>query len=183
MSDLVRAAFATDRVILSVMGAHAGEDESAIFARKMGDISSSGQTFWVYGSHSARPDRVQISGSRYVLFLSPASSNGARPTTTSVCASCFSRDKNIWAPLPTVGPVTGKLPSYAFVMSELSFCAEVIDLWEYASVDSAVRFRLGASTVIANRRDTSTDPLRMRSRFRRVVAIGKLVEPFAVWVK
>jgi hypothetical protein len=182
---LAREALAADRVVLSVMGAHAGEDEATIFSRKIVDTKRFGRTFWVYGSHTSRPDRVQRSGSRFVLFLAPATSKGARPTTTADRASSFSADGS-WSPLPVgMSPVTGRLAGkgYALVLSELALCDVEIDLWKYASGADAVRFKLGASTLPVCLKDTSSDPLRMLSRFRRVVAVGRLLPPLAVWIK
>jgi hypothetical protein len=188
MRDLLRDALGSVRVVLSVMGAHAGEDEGAIFSRKIADVSSTGKTFWVYGAHGARPGLVQNFGAKYVLFLAPSSRNGARPTTTSAHATEFSLNKSAWFPLPEkLSPVTGRMPGYAFVFSRLLLCSDAeIDLWSYAgeSCDAGtIRFKLGASTVLARRKDTSWDSGRMLSRFRRVVAVGELEGPGAVWLR
>jgi len=184
----LNAALVADRVFLSVMGPHAGEDSAAIFSRKIADVASVGSTLWVYGSHASRPDRAQASGSTYVLFLEAASKNGARPTTSADAASEFSVDKRRWQALPAgLGPVTGHFQrgaGYAFVLKNLSLCSDArIDLWQYAHGDVAVQFRLGASTLPVHRRDTSSDPFRAKSRIRRVLAVGKLDVPCAVWVR
>lgn len=54
-------ATAAKHIVLSVMGPHAGEDEGAIFARKIADIKAVFRTFWLYLSPLARPDHVQAS--------------------------------------------------------------------------------------------------------------------------
>ena len=180
-------ALVSDRVVLSVMGAHAGEGVDAIFSRKIADVSTCGETFWVYGSPASRPDRAQAVGCEYVLFLAPVVKNGARPTTEADAASMFSVDKKIWQPLPaSLSPVTGKLRrgGYALSLSSLSLCTDgQVDLWQYAHAEEPVRFRLGASTLPVHRQDTSTNPARAVSRFRRVLAVGKLGDPCAVWVR
>lgn len=178
----------TDRVILSVMGAHAGESSSQIFDRKIVDVKNAGVTFWLCASPAARPDRSQKFCAKHILFLEAASKNGARPTTQSQIAKEFSADKVCWQPLPSeIGPVVGSLKShtYAFVLRGLSLVGqtETIDLWEYACDSKPVRFRLGASTLLVEHCNTSADPSRAVSRFRRVIAIGHLDDPCTVWLR
>jgi hypothetical protein len=185
--SILDAAFASDCPILSVMGAHAGEETDAIFSRKMTDINTAGLTFWVYGSHAARPELAQRANCGYVLFIEPASKNGARPTTVADVATAFSSNPTNWRPLPSnIGPVTGRFQNsggYALVLTELSLCTDArVDLWAYGCGEAAVKFRLGASTLLVQRRDTSADPARAKSRFRRILAVGKLDYPCAVWV-
>ncbi|MDP2181789.1 MAG: hypothetical protein Q8K99_04380 [Actinomycetota bacterium] len=43
------------KCVISVMGAHAGEDAAAIFSRKISDCGEVGRTFWVAKSAKARP--------------------------------------------------------------------------------------------------------------------------------
>lgn len=190
MSELLNDALGADRVILSVMGAHAGEAEDEIFSRKIWDVANTGKTFWVYGSHSARPALVQDFGAKYVLFLEPSSKNGARPTTTSARASAFSLNRSSWISIPEkLSPVTGRMPGYAFVFSKLSLCADAeVDLWSYSEeswsyVTKAVRFKLGASTLLARRGDTSWSHDKLRSRFRRIMAVGELTGSGSVWLR
>ena len=45
------------KCVISVMGAHAGEDAAAIFSRKIGDCRSVGRTYWVAKSAKARPNK------------------------------------------------------------------------------------------------------------------------------
>jgi hypothetical protein len=62
----------------------------------------------------------------------------------------------------------------------------VLDLWRYADAanqDLPVKFKLGLSTVCAVRRDMASHPDRMKSRFRGIVAAGRLVEPYCTWVR
>lgn len=137
------------------------------------DIANVGRTFWL-----REPSPI--------FFIAPSSSAGARPTTSTESATEFSADAVIWQPLPKgLSPVTGKIGrygAYAFVFSDIELChnKETLDLWEYADGDAAVRFRLGSSTCPVRRKDTSSCPHRMLSRERRIMAVGKLVEPYAV---
>ncbi len=184
--------------ILSVMGPHAGEDTAAIFTRKIGDISRSGKTFWLVRSHMAKPDMIQKLCAAAVqqacnplcLFLEPSSPGGAVPTKLDVAASEYSPDSLTWQPLPTgVGPVTGQITksAYALVFDELTITqSEVVDLWDYANFfdpQQPIKIRQGASTVCAVGRDTRNHPNRMKSHLRSVIAIGRLAEPRAVWLR
>jgi hypothetical protein len=64
--------------------------------------------------------------------------------------------------------------------------AVVVDLWQYADFFNPaepVKIRRGASTIGVVRVDTTTHVARMKSHLRQVIAVGRLVEPFAVWLK
>ena len=88
-----------------------------------------------------------------------------------------------------LGPVTGRLDASAaaLVFDELHDDADwALDLWGYADgadPDMPLRFILGLSTVCAVRKDMSTHPSRMKSRYRRVVAVARLAQPYCVWVR
>jgi hypothetical protein len=190
---LVDQALAAPGCAISVMGGHAGEGVDAIFKRKMDDVAAVGRTFWVARSPKARPGQVQklcAAERGYVIFVEPATAGGARPTTVSDSASECSGDRVKWLPLPQgIGLVTGKLDdaATAFVFDQLTTNAgRVFDLWQYADASgkgSPVRFILGRSTVCAVRADMSANPRRMKSRYRAVVAVARLAEPYAVWLR
>ena len=190
---LVEQALAAADCVISVMGDHAGEGVDAIFNRKMADIDAVGRTFWVARSAKARPGRVQqlcAAKPGYVIFVEPATAGGARPTTASDSASEYSGDRAQWLPLPQgMGPVTGKMDdaTTAFVFDQLTTdTSRVLDLWQYADgsdVNSPVRFLLGRSTVCAVRADMSAHPRRMKSRYRTIVAVARLVEPYSAWLR
>jgi hypothetical protein len=184
--------------LFSVMGSHAGEDSKAIFERKIADIRNTGRTFWVIRSHKAKPDMVQtigatvsgMSGSPLCAFLAPSSPGGAVPTKTASAAAEYSADCCEWKTLPRgISPVTGQMtPSTcALVFDELCLLTStVIDLWQYADFFTPgmpVKIRQGASTLGVTRCDTSSHPDRMKSHLREALAVGRLVHPFAVWVK
>ncbi len=180
-----------ERTVLSVMGPHANENESAIFERKRADIARIGKTLWLCQSPAARPDRLQafcVDTPCRVFFLSPASAKGARPTTSTHRMTECSADRLTWSPLPIgLGPVTGQACSsaYALVLDSLEIVSSSFDLWMYVDArnNEPVRFRLGASTLLARRGDASTHPLRPKSRIRQVLAVGCLTAPYAVWIR
>ena len=61
-----------------------------------------------------------------------------------------------------------------------------LDLWGYADdadSDRPLKFVLGLSTVCAVQKDMSEHPNRMKSRYRRIVAVARLAEPYCVWVR
>ena len=190
---LLDEALAASECVISVMGAHAGEDADTIFERKIEDCKTVGRTFWVAKSAKARPAQVQAVcrlGRGFVIYVEPAIPSGARPTKESDSAIAYSPDRATWLPLPTgLGPVTGQLDASAtaLVFEELTTDLDwALDLWGYADgadPDMPLRFILGLSTVCAVRKDMSTHPSRMKSRYRRVVAVGRLAEPYCVWVR
>jgi hypothetical protein len=75
----------------------------------------------------------------------------------------------------------------AFVFDELTTeVDDIVDLWAYADASDSnkpLRFALGLSTLCAVRKDMSTHPGQMKSRYRRVVAVGRLVDPYSVWLR
>lgn len=190
---LLEKAIKSDRCIISVMGAHAGEGVDVIFNRKIADIERTGETFWLMRSPKASPIQVQKickSSPVYTIFVEPASKGGARPTTKNEAAREHSADKKIWFQLPKgVGPVTGKIDSSAtalvFDMMTTTVSGK-IDLWRYGdfSVEKKpLKFILGCSTVCAIQKDMSSHPERMKSRYRGILAVAKLAEPYCVWLR
>jgi hypothetical protein len=179
--------------IVSVMGDHAGEAAEAIFDRKQDDIERIGMTFWLMRSPKARPRQVQhVCGSlpAYTIFVEPATKGGARATTTDDRAREFSDDGTSWHRLPQgLSPVTGKLDrgATALVFDLLSTdVSGVIDLWDYADAgDSSkpLKFILGCATVCAIRKNVESQPGGMKSRYRRVVAVARLAEPYCAWLR
>lgn len=184
--------------LFSVMGPHAGESSAAILARKIADFRNTGRTFWVVRSHKAKPDMIQSvgatvcgrSGEALCAFLAPSSPRGAVPTKAASAAVEYSADRCAWNPLPDgLTPVTGQLTpiTCALVLDQLCLLTSaVVNLWQYADFfdpERPVRIRQGASTLSVIRKNTSTHPDRMKSHIREVIAVGRLVHPFAVWLR
>jgi len=190
---LLEEALKSDRCIISVMGAHAGEGADVIFNRKIADIERTGKTFWLMRSPKARPIQVQDickPSPAYTIFVEPASKGGARPTTNNEAAKEHSADKKIWFQLPKgVGPVTGKIDSSATALVFDRMTTNVsgtIDLWKYSDFsveEKPLKFILGCSTVCVIQKDMSTHPDRMKSRYRGIISVAKLTEPYCVWLR
>jgi hypothetical protein len=187
-------------VLISVMGPHAGESEEKIFSRKTNDIEKIGKTFWLIRSHQARPDTVQKickeakadGRNAYCIFIKSSSRGGATPTKIPDPAKLYSDDKKIWNELPVgLSPVTGKIDSgaYALIFSELRFKLVIgsLDLWKYADFSNQskpIKIMQGGSTLCAVKKEVNCPrEKRIKSRFRDIVAVGKLTEPYGVWLK
>ena len=186
-------------VVISVIGPHAGENEEEIFNRKIADIEISGRTFWLIKSYKAKPDMVQTICSQSnkegenvpCIFIEPSSIGGSIPTKTSNSAKLFSSDKLRWSEFPKgISPVTGKIDgnAYALVFNELKLEDGAIDLWDYTDFfnpSKSLIIMQGASTLCAIRKNMSKIPSqeKIKSRFRRIIAVGKLCSPFGVWLK
>jgi hypothetical protein len=179
--------------IISVMGDHAGEDTNTIFDRKKGDIDRKGTTFWLIRSPKARPSQVQKickSFPSYTIFIEPAIKGGARPTIKEDAAKEYSGDRLLWHKLPKgLSPVTGKLDIVATALVFDKITTDVygtLDLWDYAEafdVHKPLRFILGCSTVCAIRKDMKSNSEKMKSRYRKIVAVARIAEPYCVWVR
>ena len=192
-ANLLKRALSASNCVISVMGDHAGEPPEAIFKRKIADIREVKQTFWLIKSPMAKPSLVQklcADGKVYVLFISPATSGGARPAHASDRAVEYSRDGDIWRGFPTkLGPITGNLTSraYALVLDALEIVEDgTADLWSYADfvdVEKPIRMILGCSTICAIKKDMARHPERLKSRIRRIVAVGRIAKPYCVFVR
>jgi hypothetical protein len=190
---LLEEALKSDLCIISVMGAHAGEGVDVIFNRKIADIELTGKTFWLMRSPKALPIQVQDickSFPAYTIFVEPSSKGGARPTTNNAAAKEHSVDKKKWSQLSKgVGPVTGKIDSSATALVFDIMTTNVsgtIDLWKYSDFsaeEKPLKFILGCSTVCVIQKDMSTHPDRMKSRYRGIIAVAKLTEPYCVWLR
>ena len=186
-------ALAGSHCIISVMGSHAGEDADVIFERKKADIQAVGMSFWLIRSPKARPADVQkmcSTFSGYTIFIEPSTKGGARPTTELNPAKEFSRDRNLWNRIPNgIGPVTGKLDSgaTALVFETLTTSkGGMLDLWDYSDysdINKPLKIILGCSTICAARRKSKAEEERMKSRYRKIVAIARMKEPYCVWVR
>jgi hypothetical protein len=191
--SIIESALKSSQCVISVMGDHAGEDTNTIFDRKKVDIQRKGITFWFIRSPKAKPPNVQHvcnAFPSYTIFIEPATKGGARPTTKEDAAQEYSNDGKLWHHLPKgLGPVTGKLDkaatSLVFDKIETDIDA-TLDLWNYAEafdVHKPIKFILGCSTICAIRKDMKVIPDRMKSRYRKIVAVGRIVEPYSVWLR
>ena len=190
---LLEAALQCPTCVVSIMGDHAGEGTDTIFDRKKADIERTGVTFWLMRSPKARPQRVQgicRPFAAYAIFVEPARKGGARPTTEEDAAKEYSEDRVLWRKLPKdLSPVTGKLDAGATALVFDMMTIEVsgaLDLWDYGEaldIHKPLRFILGWSTVCAVRNDTESHPEKMKSRYRGIVAVARLADPYCVWIR
>jgi hypothetical protein len=179
--------------IISVMGDHAGEGVDAIFHRKATDIERTAKTFWLMKSPKARPAQVQALCKKipaYTIFVEPATRSGARPTTREDAAREYSEDGQVWHRLPEgISPVTGKIDTgtAALVFDMMTTAVNgTLDLWGYgdfSDTQKPLKFILGCSTVCATQTDMTPHPERMKSRYRGIVAVARLAEPYCVWLR
>ena len=62
-----------------------------------------------------------------------------------------------------------------------------IDLWKYSDFSAEEKplklYLVFYSTVCVIQKDMSTHPDRMKSRYRRIIAVAKLTEPYCVWLR
>jgi hypothetical protein len=171
--------------ILSIIGWHADESPEDIVKRKRADIKKIGRTIWLYHSQKASIPTVQQFGRQSadvaVIFLR----GSAFPTGASDEAQQMSDDRSRWSPLPWgIDKVTGRLPAGGLVIRDLTPVDYEIDLWEYLEHPGLlpIRFRQGASTACVV--PTKDNPVEgMKSRHRRVMAVGRLVTPFGVFLR
>jgi hypothetical protein len=184
-------------VVISVMGPHAGESEKVIFERKIQDIHTIGLTFWLMKSYRAKPEMIQElclqasakNSKCYCIFIEASSRGGATPTKSASSATSYSKDNSKWDVLPKgLSPVTGKIDksAYALVFDQLEIVNDSIDLWNYADFfnqNNPLKITRGASTIGAIKKDTSSYPDKIKSHYRKVIAIGKLRDPFCVYLR
>lgn len=180
-------------LILSVIGSHAGEGIKEIFDRKQEEIDKTGKSFWLVQSYKARPEQVQYICKKadelgqpiYCAFINPAQAGGANPTIDSNPANYFSLDSKEWTDIPVGIKTTGKVNrnSTALVFDRLDISgADVeVDLWDYSEfgTNDPVKLILGASTICCEKKPSEG----LKSRFRKIVGIGRLVPPYGVWLK
>ena len=179
-------------IIISVVGTHAGESLQRIFKRKKKEIEKAGYTYWLYKSHSAKPNTVQKlakfgKNNLDCYFISASARSGSRPTKEQGISKYFSVDGNQWQKIPRDILVTGSSKSaFALVLKEVNLVQRNIDLWNYSSFndsDNPIRIRLGDSTLTAVKKSSAMHPDKMGSHIRKVIAVGRLISPFSVWLK
>ncbi len=180
-------------LVFSIVGMHAGEVLAAIFTRKQNEIEDAGKSIWLIKSFRAKTIDLQKIGQAavkaqqeiYCLFISPAQTNGARPTSRDVAAKQYSEDGTRWLNIPEGIRTTGKIESLTtgLVLDRLyPIENKEIDLWGYSDFrakDKPILLSRGASTVCAVKKYQPG----MKSRTRQVVGAGRLTPPFAVYLR
>jgi hypothetical protein len=190
---ILEEALNCSRCIISVMGDHAGEGVGVIFHRKIADIERVGKTLWLMKSPKARPPQVQDLCKlipTYAIFIEPATKGGTRPTTSDDISREYSPNRESWQKIPKgISPVTGRLDTSAAALVFDMMTTHVkgaLDLWGYGDFSDAqnpLKFILGCSTVCAVRKNMTSHPGRMKSRYRGIIAIARFVQPYCVWLR
>jgi hypothetical protein len=173
--------------ILSVIGWHGTESPSDIVRRKAEDVERAGVTLWVYQSWKANVREIQVFACLHPHPLVYFLEGSAVATGTAQRAREMSEDRISWRPIPEgIGKVTGKLTGgAAMILGELSPVAnQTLDLWQFFEHRplQSLRFQRGGSTACAI--PAPAGPIEgMKSRYRQVAAIGRLVPPYAVFLR
>lgn len=190
MSDVLSSRY----VVIAVMGPYAGESESSIFSRKIGEIERHSFTLWHHQSLQARPGMVQKLGERasreglpvhFVLTTSGSRGSGVDTKESQQATLYGSREIGAFSPIPDgIYVETGRRP-YALVIKDLMLARGTIDLWEYSDFfgGGAVKTRQGASTVCAVNKPSSHLEDKMKSHIRDIVAYAEIIEPYSVWLR
>lgn len=180
-------------LIITIIGSHAGEDISTIFSRKQKEMQDMGLSYWLIKSFKAKTDMVQAlcaqakkeGQSVNCLFIESSQKNGARPTTHSSTVQYISKNNKDWNAVSDGIKITGKIDrnSTALVFDHIHVMNQPLsfDLWGYSEFGTGtpIKLQLGASTICCEQVFSEG----MQSRFRNVVAVGRLHAPYAVWVK
>jgi len=182
--------------IISVVGIHANEGIGHIFTRKIREARESGKTYWAYRSSLADPKTVQEFGlmaekeksAAACLFIEASSPRATKPTKGNEKALLFSLNKEAWNKIPDENLITGSSSSsFALVLDKIDLIdGTSIDLWEYSQKDNpekAVRIMLGNSTICCLKHPTGNGQPKMKSRYRKILAIGRLAQPYGIWLK
>ena len=116
-------------------------------------------------------------------------SSSKKIETQEFIAKKYSIDNENWCNLPKgLGLVTGKIDksSYALIMDSLEIVKphKTIDLWNYLNYfkkDEPLKIVMGGSTLCCIN-EISPKNKNIKTHIRKIVAIGKLVEPYCVWL-
>jgi hypothetical protein len=189
-------ALASPFVVLAVMGPFAGEAVEAIIERKEREVRECGFTLWHHQSWVAPPDRVQAAGrqsvrrgARLFMVLTKTATGGQGLDTRKTDRALQFAVTPTGAPRPIPRGIyveRGRRP-FALWLTSLVKVSGVVDLWSYSQFDNQdlpVKSGRGSSTFCAIKKPVSiSTPGLMKSRFREVVAIAQISEPYSVWLR
>lgn len=103
------------KAIISVLGAHGGDEVERILENKISDVKNAGFAFWMTRSVAIKPELLSPSGEVDCFFIAASGATmnrpfgNARPAVTSEVAAEFSTDRKSWTNVPSCFRVTGKL--------------------------------------------------------------------------
>jgi len=190
----VNQALAHGVAVVSVIGAHGGKQRDDILRDKRNDISVAGKTFWAFQSVAAPPPlvqqlAVQTKGAPVLLIAPKGRETGKQPTSRDTAVE-FSPDGKSWQRFPSnIGDVTGRLTGWgtALVLTSLVQVSLELDLSDYEDFvhpTHPAKTARGASTICVQRRcRTAPSSLPTGRSRRKLIAIGWLGDPYAVWLR
>jgi len=162
-------------------------------------VDDAGKSFWIYGQSAMDSPRdiqqrcrvlAENGREAFCVFIEPSSSGGAQMTKSRNPAVQYSSDQNLWQDIPSGILATGRMPTSAMVFDEIRFDNETrlmgVNLWDYRlfqSPGAAVIFGQGRSTKCCELGSSTDDPMKLISNLRYAVALARLTEPYAVWVR
>jgi hypothetical protein len=88
-----------------------------------------------------------------------------------------------------LSPVTGKLDAGATALFFDMMTTDVsgaLDLWDYGEaldIHKPLRFIIGCSSLCAVRKDMKSHPEKMKSRYRGIVVVARLADPYGIWIR
>ena len=180
--------------MISVVEPHVVE-LGKIFSEKRAEIKKNGMAYWTYRSDTDMVAEVQHLGIAALgrvpcYFLSVGKGYDPQHLTSArrnKAETHYSVDRKTWYQLPGRVPSNSESVVCALVLDEVApRSGNWFDLWEYGNFkdpECPVRFSRAGSTVGAVLSDTSAHPKRMKTNPRPLLAVGYLVEPYAVWLK
>jgi hypothetical protein len=195
VTDLLQQALEADRIILSTAGRHAKEEWLEILDRKRRDINNAGHSVWVINANHARPDAVQAFcrsfGARYILFITRAanlkldsSTVADIGTSTADGARTFSANQKSWDDLhPKLTQVTGRINR-----ATTGIWLDALEATPLRPLDlkSFTRHHDGLVLEAFNQPNPAFLVRRqeaLQAGPYRTLAVGRLAEPFAVWLR
>ena len=189
VATLISNAVVANYLIVSSAGQHAQEDLHTIVERKRRDIANAGYTIWLTNSLATRVEIVQQfckdHDVRHVLFVAKGQKGSQKGPPTDHPAKLYSADQKEWLTIPKgLSHVTGKITrattGFWFDALEEITSKVTLDLDCFANAKDGLplsRFTNVDSAYTVQR----TKPL-SGDRYR-LLAIGRLTNPFAVWLR
>jgi len=177
-----------NKILISVVGGHANESLNDILKRKLQDIHYCNKTYWLLRSHQATRQKIQEFANNkthlYCVFISSTSPSNSNTKTDDI-VSKISSDGNLWENVEhNLSKITGKIDkmSVALVIQSIIKPYDyLIDLNKYNNFfkQETVKMYIGGSTICSIKNDSNNQT----SKPRKIIAIAKLIPPFAVSLK
>lgn len=208
MESEIQRALCANRAIIHIMGDHSGDQADDIIDYKMKDVTERGAKFTLWAQHSprAKPDTVRAfcsAGDDVYLYLignlSQRRKYSGAQTIAHVPATEYSDGDRLagkWHPVRDLGikavkdnpAFLRKANGRALVLGQLHVLTDRPRIhfgdWAEMSADGpqVVRTYQGNHVLCAEKRDMRALE-QMKSCERTIVAVARLVKPYAVWLR